>query len=288
MKVAHLILAYKDPEQLDKLIDIMSIDEFTFFVHLDKKIDYKNFAFISARSNVIFIKNRVEITWGSFSMNDAIIESFKEILIYDKFDNISVISSQHLPIKSPNEILNYLSDNKDFQFFKCIPYSTENSWWKLCESRILKYSLIEWKIPGKYKIENIINKILPNRKLPKHHLIVGSPGCFCLTSDCVKYVVNEFETNKDLKKFFKYVWGSDEFIFSTIIYNSKFKEKINDCLVYVEFPDAKDGHSKVMQKSDYEKIIKSGKLFARKFDPNVDNEIIEMINNLRNGVPYCR
>ena len=42
-----------------------------------------------------------------------------------------------------------------------------------------------------------------------------------------------------------------------------------------------------MQKSDYEKIIKSGKLFARKFDPNVDNEIIEMINNLRNGVPYC-
>jgi len=287
MKVAHLILAYKDPEQLDKLIEIMSIDEFTFFVHLDKKIDYKNFEFISARSNVIFIKNRVEITWGSFSMNHAIIESFKEIMIHDKFDNISVISSQHLPIKTPQEILNYLLNNKDFQFFKCIPYDKLDPWWKLCERRILKYSLIEWKVPGKYTIEKLINNILPNRNLPKNYTIVGSPSCFCFTSECVNYVVNEFQKNKKLKKFFKYVWGSDEFIFATIIYNSKFKEKINECIVYVEFPDAKDGHSKVMQKDDFEKIIKSGKLFARKFDPNVDNEIIEMINNLRNGVLYC-
>ena len=122
MKVAHLILAYKDPEQLDNLIEIMGIDEFTFFVHLDKKIDYKDFEFISARRNVIFIKNRVEITWGSFSMNHAIIESFKEILIHAEFDNISVISSQHLPIKSPDEILKYLSANKGFQFFKSITY----------------------------------------------------------------------------------------------------------------------------------------------------------------------
>jgi hypothetical protein len=190
MKVAHLILAYKDPEQLDNLIEIMGIDDFTFFVHLDKKIDYKNFSFISARRNVVFIKNRVEITWGSFSMNHAIIESFKEILIHDEFDNISVISSQHLPIKSPDEILKYLTANKGFQFFKSIPYDIGNKWWQLCERRILKYSLIEWKIPGKYKIEKIINLILPNRKLPKNYKIVASPSCFFFTSECVKYIVN--------------------------------------------------------------------------------------------------
>lgn len=283
MKVAHLILSYKNPEQLNKLIEIMSIDEFTFFIHLDKKIDYNKFEFISKRNNVFFIKNRVEITWGSLSMSNAIIESFKEIINHDKFDNISVITSQHLPIKTPNEILKYLSENKDFQFFRCIPYNPENEWWKICEKRILKYSLIEWKIPGKYKIENIINKILPNRKTPNNYTIVGSPSCYCFTSDCVKYIVKEYKINSELIKYFKYVWGSDEFIFSTIIYNSKFRDKINDCLVYVEFPDKKDGHSKVLQKSDYVKIKNSGKFFARKFDPTIDNEIIDMINNSRNG-----
>ena len=279
MKVAHLILAYKDPEQLDKLIEIMSIDEFTFFVHLDKKIDYKKFEFISARSNVIFIKNRVEITWGSFSMNHAIIESFKEIMIHDKFDNISVISSQHLPIKTPQEILNYLSDNKDFQFFKSIPYSTVDTWWKLCEKRILKYSLIEWNIPGKYTIEKIINKILPNRKLPKNHIIVGSPGCFCLTSECVKFVVNEFEINKDLIKFFKYVWGADEFLFSTIVYNSPFKQKTKENLTYVDWEIQNKGHPKTLMIDDFEKIMASDKLFARKFDINIDQSIINKIKN---------
>lgn len=286
MKVAHLILAYKNPEQLDKLIDIMSIDEFTFFIHLDRKIDCKDFEFISKRNNVFFIKNRVEITWGSLSMTNAMIESLKEIIDHDKFDNISIITSQHLPIKTPNEIVEYLEDNKDYQFFKCIPYNPENEWWKICEKRILKYSLIEWKIPGKYKIERIINTLLPNRKMPNNYSIAGSPSCYCFTSDCAKYIVKEYKNNTAFIKYFKYVWGSDEFIFSTIIYNSKFKENIKDCLVYVEFPDKKDGHSKVLQRSDYDKIKKSGKFFARKFDPIIDNVIIEMINNSRNEIIY--
>ena len=281
MKVAHLILAYKDPEQLDRLIDIMSIDCFTFFVHLDKKINYKNFEFISARSNVIFIKNRIKITWGSFSINNAIIESLKEIIAIDNFDTISILSSQHLPIKPTLKILNYLEENREYQFFKCIPYDIENEWWKRCERRISSYSLIEWKIPGKFRIEKIINNILPKRKPPTNYTIVGSPSCYFLTSECVNYILEEFERNTTLVKFFKHVWGPDEFIFATIIYNSKFKEKIKDCLVYVEFPDEKDGHSKIMQKADYQNIKNSGKFFARKFDPKIDNEIIEMIDQLR-------
>jgi hypothetical protein len=284
MKVAHLILAYKYPEQLDKLIDIMSIDEFTFFVHLDKKIDYKDFEFISARRNVIFIKNRVEITWGSFSMNRAITESFKEILEHDEYDYISVITSFHLPVKLPHEIYNYLSENKGFQFFNYIPYDPENYWWKRCERRILKYSLIGWKIPGKYKIEKIINILSPNRKFPSNYEVVGSPTSLFLTSDCVKYILNEFNKSKTLINFFKYVWGSDEFIFATIIYNSRFKEKIKECLVHIEFSDENDGHSKVMQTVNFNTIKKSGKFFAKRFDPYIDKEIIEMVNDLRNGI----
>jgi hypothetical protein len=281
MKVAHLILAYKDPEQLDRLIDIMSLDNFTFFVHLDKKINYKNFEFISARSNVFFIKNRTNITWGSLSMNNAMIESLKEIIALDDFDTISILTSQHLPIQPPLKLLNYLQENKEYQFFNCLPYDIENEWWKRCEKRISSYSLIEWKIPGKFRIEKIINKILPKRKYPENYTIVASPSCYFFTSECVKYIIEEFQRNKSLVNFFKYVWGPDEFIFATIIYNSKFKNKIKDCLVYVEFPNEKDGHSKIMQESDYLNIKSSGKFFARKFDPKVDNQIIKMVDQLR-------
>jgi hypothetical protein len=283
MKVAFLILTYKYPEQLDKLIEIMSIDEFKFFVHLDKKIDYKYFDFISARSNVIFIKNRVEVTWGSSSMNNAIVESYKEILKHDEYDYINVITSHHLPLKPSKEILKHLSENKGYQFLNAIPYNIENSWWKRCEKRILKYSFVGLKFKGKYRIETLINNIVKKRRLPAEYVIAGSPSSYFFTSECVKFIVNEFNTNKKLINFFKYVWGPDEFIFATLIYNSKFKTKIKDCLVYIEFKEENDGHSKIMQTNDYNKLKMSGKFFAKKFDPYVDSQIITLINKLRNG-----
>lgn len=283
MKVAFLILTYKYPEQLDKLIEIMSIDEFTFFVHLDKKIEYKSFEFISERSNVIFIKNRVEVTWGSSSMNNAIVESYKEILEHDEYDYINVITSHHLPLKPSGDILKHLSDNKGSQFLNAVPYDIENSWWKRCEKRILKYSFVGLKFRGKHRIEYLINSIIHKRTLPSDYIIAGSPSSYFLTSECVKYILNEFNINKKLIRFFKYVWGPDEFIFATLLYNSKFKEKISDCLAYIEFKEENDGHSKIMHTSDYDKLKKSGKLFAKKFDPYVDSQIITMINKLRNG-----
>jgi hypothetical protein len=283
MKVAFLILSHKYPEQLDKLIEIMSIDEFTFFVHLDKKIKYKSFEFVSARSNVIFIKDRVEVTWGSFSMTEAIVKSYREILMHDEYDYINVITSQHLPIKSSQKLLKHLSENNGHQFINAIKYNTENPWWKRCEIRILTYSFAIWKIIGKYRIESIVNKIITKRKLPSNYIIAGGPSYFFLTSECVEYIVNEFNVKRKLINFFKYVWGPDEFIFATIIFNSKFKNNIKDCLAYVEFLGDNQGHSKVMVKTDFEKLKNSTKFFAKKFDPYVDSEIITMINKFRNG-----
>lgn len=282
MKVAFLILSHKYPEQLDRLIEILSIKEFTFFVHLDRKIKIKDFEFIAKRTNVVFIQNRVEVTWGSFSMTDAIVESYKEIIEHDEYDYINVITAQHLPIKSTQEILNHLCENNGSQFINAINYNIENQWWKRCEKRILKYSFISWKIPGKFRLETIVNKIINKRKLPANYIIAGGPSYFFLTSECVKYIINEFKINKKLLKFFKYVWGPDEFVFATLIYNSKFREKIKDCIAYVEFQEENDGHSKIMQKGDYIKLKLSGKFFAKKFDPYVDDEIITMIDNLRN------
>lgn len=281
MKVAFLILTHKYPKQLDRLVEILSIKEFTFFIHLDKKIEYNNYEFIAERKDVIFIKKRVEVTWGSFSIIDAIVESYKEILAHDQYDYINVITSQHLPIKSSKEILKHLSENNGYQFINAIKYNTENPWWKRCEKRILNYSFAGWRIYGKYRIEGIVNKIIKKKKLPTDHIIAGGPSYFFFTSECVEYIVNEFKIKRKLINFFKYTWGADEFIFATLIFNSKFKDNIKDCLAYVDYED-NQGHSKIIQKKDFEKLKHSSKFFAKKFDPHVDNEIIKMIDGLRN------
>jgi len=72
MKMAHLIMAYKYPGMIERMIRTLSYPGFTFYIHLDKKINSKEFDYLSGISNVYFIKNRVRVRWASFRFSDAI------------------------------------------------------------------------------------------------------------------------------------------------------------------------------------------------------------------------
>ena len=65
--------------------------------------------------------------------------------------------------------------------------------------------------------------------------------------------------------------------FHTILLNSPFKHEIvNDNKRYIDFDDS---HPTILTAKDYEKLKRSGKLFARKFEPKVDKEILDKLDD---------
>lgn len=75
----------------------------------------------------------------------------------------------------------------------------------------------------------------------------------------------------------------DEIIFQTLICNSPFKKNIvNDNYRYIDWSDHSKGNNKgnpnLLLTKDYNKIINSNKFFARKFDNEVDENILNMID----------
>src|SRR5215475_10708677 len=86
MKMAHLIMAYKYPHMIERMVRAMSHPGFFFFIHLDKKIDTKEFEYLSGLPNVHFIKKRVYVRWAAFSFSEAIWTSVEEILASGEFD----------------------------------------------------------------------------------------------------------------------------------------------------------------------------------------------------------
>lgn len=75
----------------------------------------------------------------------------------------------------------------------------------------------------------------------------------------------------------------DEIFLQTLVYNSDFykniyssKEKYN---LAMRFIDWKHGNPYVFKKDDFDRLIKSDALFARKFDINIDADIIHLISN---------
>ena len=48
MRIAHIIMAYKDPEQIERLVKNMAHPDFDFYVHIDTKFDIAPFAFLKS------------------------------------------------------------------------------------------------------------------------------------------------------------------------------------------------------------------------------------------------
>lgn len=272
MRIAHLILAHKNPSQLERLIIALQHPSFFFYIHVDKKASIQQFEYLNKYNNLFFIKNRTKIYWAGYGTIQATVNGIREILPA-KYDYINVISAQDFPLKTAEEIYNFFLRNAGKQFITC--ESVKDSWHE-AEVRITKYHLINWRIPGKYQLEKIINRILPKRKFPLNYTMVGRSNWFAVTSDAAKYIIDFLDQHPEVIKFFKLSWGADELIFSTILYNSAFKDKIADNFIYADWSEKK-AHPKILKTEDYNALINSDKLFGRKFDADADAVILGML-----------
>lgn len=274
MQIAHLILAHKNPSQLERLIIALQHPSFFFYVHVDKKVSLQQFEYLSKYNNLFFIKKRTKIFWAGYGTIQATINGIKEILPY-RYDYINVISAQDFPLKTADEIYKFFLVNNGKEFITCKSVEHE---WKEAEVRIKKYHLINWRIPGKYQLEKLINKILPERKFPLNYIMVGRSNWFAVTYEAAKYIIDFLDQHPEIVRFFKFSWGADELIFSVILYNSNFKDKIEDNFIYVDWSEKK-AHPKILRTEDYNALVNSDKLFARKFDADADAVILEMLEN---------
>lgn len=273
MKIAHLILVHKNPQQVMHLIETMQHPCFDFFIHVDKKADEEAFRKLS-NNQIYFIKKRVSVFWAGYGTIEATLNGFRQILT-GKYDYINVISGQDFPLKPADKIYSFIETNAGKEFITC--ESIENEWIEAAP-RVKEYHFINWKIPGKYTFAKLYTKLMPARKFPLPYHIVGRANWFTITTIAAKYILDFLEKNPKVNQYFKYCWGADEFFFATILYNSDFKNAIEDNLVYVDWTGQTKGHPRILEKKDLNKLLLSNKLFARKFDVNVDPEIIDLLN----------
>ena len=278
MKIAHLILAHSRPEQLGQLVSLLQHPSSHVYIHLDKKTKAADFNYLKENRQVSFIKKNIRVYWAHYSIVQAVLNSFEEI-IPEGYDYINVISGQDFPIKSIESFHHFLTINYGKQFISCLSIQKD---WPQAAVRLSTYDLPKYKFKGKYKLFGILNKILPEKKFPLPYEMVGSSNWFTITKDAASYILTEIKNNRAIKRFFKYTWAADEIIFSTILYNSSFKNMIKANLMYVDWnwEGASSGNPKVLSQSDLESLKISDKFFARKFDLSVTPTIIDDIHGL--------
>ena len=279
MRIAHVIMVHKNPDQLIRLIKRLYHPDADFYIHIDSKSEIGDFESVRSIKQVSFIKNRINCNWGGNSLLTGIITAMNEVLSLNKgYNFINMLSAQDYPIMSPDKIHSYLKNNLERNF---ISYESDDStWWKQAAGRYEKYHFTDLDFIGKYFIERMANIFLPKRKFPIPVKLYG--GCkstwWTITEDCARYISSQLSNNKKLNNFLKFCWGTDEFIVATLIMSSPYKDvTVNNNLRYIDWSEG-NARPKLLKMDDFDDLKHSEMLFARKFDMDVDSAVLERID----------
>ncbi len=286
---AYMIIAHNQFELLEKLILQLDDERNDIYIHIDAKVknfDFKRFESVTNYSKVTFTKDRVNVTWGDFTQVKTEMVLLKTAVDNENSENpytyYHLLSGVDLAIKSNDEIHKFFEENSGKEFVHYTSNEVDDS----SINRIRYYHFFRGK---RNKLTKILAQMLliPQKaagfnRLEKQRDIKVQKGCnwFSITSDFAKYVV---ENQVKYEMLFSHSYCADEIFIQTICESTDFHKNLfmpncnNDHFACARLIDWERGNPYVWRKEDYDLIKSSPCMFARKFDINVDSEIIDML-----------
>lgn len=285
-KQAILIMAHNNLWTLKKIIKTLDSKYFDIFVHIDikssiEKKDLYNIVNVSK----LYIYKEIDVKWGDYSQVECELLLLRESNLYS-YSRYHLISGADMPLKSPKYIFEYFEKykNKEFIHFESKKISKEKEYW-------INYYYYFRKISRKNKFYKLLDEVSIRiqkligikRTRNKNIKFMTGANWFSITNDFAIYVLNNVEFINDC---FKNTRSPDEMFLQTLLYNSNFKNNLyfdkfnNDYTNSISrYIDWKRGNPYIFRLEDYDELLNSNCIFARKFDEKVNKEIIEKIYN---------
>ena len=311
MRIAYLISVYKDPMHLHRLIKVLSWGmekQVRFFVHVDAKVEIEPFEKCCKDiSNIVFLTKRYWVQWGGYSQVLYQMELFKTALrdetVSGRFDRFVMITGQDYPLISNMEMKTMYEADRNKLFIRGLD---KTSYHKTAYGEFTKYHFFRDTKFCNPKVKQMFSfaarvlfTVLPIRKLPylknndgTQWNIWQSSSYMSLTHECVEYICDMMERNKNIAKYFKHSFVPEEKVIPTIVFNSPFKQyaevsKFREYRGLINLSALEEfvyGKSiKVYTEEDYGSLVSSGKLFCRKVETTVSEKLMDMLD-AHNGV----
>jgi hypothetical protein len=279
MKIAYIVSAYKNPDQVVRLIRRLDADHVQFYVHVDKKTTDEEYSRIveplRALANVDFLE-RHRCYWSGFGHVRATLKGIEAgIRSGVDFDYAVLLTGQDYPIATNAQIAEFLRSSDGSSFMAHFPLPTDE-WEGGGLARIDRWHV---GIRSRRYVVTPRPRLGLRRRFPFGLQPFGGSAYWCLSWRCVQYVDRFVRRNPSFVRFFRSVEVPDEIFFQTILMNSPLRDSVvDDDLRYVEWRHWNDARPAALGKQDLARIMGSGKLFARKFDVEQDAAILDLID----------
>lgn len=302
LRLAYLVFVHKNPDQLVRLVKRLSCKGSTFYVHVDAKENLNSFraaAHQLSTEKVVWLTKRKAISWGDFSLSEAYLSSFQAILQHrPEPDFIITISGQDYPLVTNGAIQNWLGHHVDQTI---LDYSLVTDDSPHLVERVEQYYLsvkrhhnLVYPHPNPDKLrKRLFNRALHlsglfslPRQMPLGHQLYFGTNWFQLKPLAARYLISFARSNPSYLRFFRYTYVPEEIFFQTILLNAaeSIRNTIhNKRITFMQWDRPEGSYTEPISTHELPYMLNSGKLFARKFDPQHSSAVLDQLDQYLDG-----
>lgn len=288
MRHAYLIMAYTNFDQLGTLLRLLDDDRNDLYLHIDAKTprtevpDLRRYV----RRSKLTIVEPIPVAWGGYSQVRCEMRLIRAALESgEPYGYLHLLSGADLPIKTNDEICRFLKEHDGKEFIAFVYRNANDGRMDAIKERIALHHPWQERTGRKDDLPTRVlskaQKLLHVDRLKGSGLKEIGKGSqwFSITAEFGRYLT---EQEPLVERTFRSSYCSDELFIQTMVLNSPFAGNLYD-------PNG-DGHGDnlrlidwergapyVFRSQDYDELMASPQLFARKFDERVDSAIIRKI-----------
>jgi hypothetical protein len=283
VKLTYLIRAHHKPRQLARLIRRLRAEDVSFAIHVDARAP--DSVFSQMRSELADVPEvewlpRVRTYYAGFSLVEAVLVGLRR-LAADPPDAAVLLSGQDYPLRPGAEIRRFLAEGAGRSYLEYFRLPTGDHW----PGERGGLDRIEHVHFEHLRLRTRILRLpLVRRPFPAGLTPYGGSAWMSLSGDAVRYLVELELDRPDLVRFFHRVRAPEEIFFQTVLLSSPLRDTVENLpLHHIEWPGG--SHPKTLGLADLPALAESGRLFARKFDLDADEAVLDAIDRELLGVP---
>lgn len=285
MKHAYLIIVHNEPDLLKNLISLLDDERNDIYIHYDSKL--KELPSLHTEySNLYIIDKRIDVHWADFSLVEVEFELMQQAYKNGDYDYFHFLSGVDMPLKTQDYIYNFFKENngKEFIDYCLADVSAEMDrkmkLWHLFPSDFKNsrsFSFVTRMIRAMF----IRIQLLLGIRRNKHIDFRKGSQWVSITSDFVRYLL---ERKHEIKKTYTHTFCPDEVVMQTMCWNSPFRNRLYDISInyrgHMRMIDWGRGRPYVWRDEDYDELMGSDRLFARKFSSQYIGVVNRITDNL--------
>lgn len=289
-------MAYNNWNQLSLLLRLLDDQRNDIYVHIDKKsIDPPEEMLRNSvrKSSLTFIQ-RKKVFWADYSQADVEMDLMQAACDKEQYRYYHLLSGMDLPLKTQDEIHAFF-DDENHEFIAMTPNGGDYSEKHTCYYHYFVHNRFYRKckvLKGIDRCVMYLQRMLRLKRIYDKDLLISTGWqWFSITDEFCRYVLSQREF---IKKMFSLTLDVDEKFIGTMVNKLGIYDRLYyvtkpgegnstfqiGCQRYIDFDRPAPqpytwGRDNTLE--DYEELMRSGFPFARKFDEQVNNEIIQMI-----------